>query len=271
MASRGAASERMAAMEAAIGFGRIGVSQGLAALQAATQHRAPALLAMMPVQWHRVLGGGGVVPSFLSEMAPRTALTSSAPAAAAAAAQQSSSLSLEVVLEMVKRTAGSAVDADAPLMEAGVDSLGAVELRNQLQRAVSDGVPLSSTLMFDHPTARQVAHHLQGSQPAAPHAARIEQVGVQGAAVTVAGVSMALPFGVSQIQALRRVSQCGRDLLQTVPFARWDVEQAAHDYGIAPGGRVMVLAELEAMVIEKQLPTLTDCLLYTSPSPRDRG
>ena len=75
MASRGAASERMAVMEAAIGLGRIGVSQGLAALQAATQHRAPALLAMMPVQWHRVLGGGGVVPSFLSEMAPRTALT----------------------------------------------------------------------------------------------------------------------------------------------------------------------------------------------------
>ena len=30
-----------------------------------------------------------------------------------------------VVLEMVQRTAGSAVDADAPLMEAGVDSLGA--------------------------------------------------------------------------------------------------------------------------------------------------
>ena len=49
-------------------------------------------------------------------------------------------------------------------MEAGVDSLGAVELRNQLQRAVGEGVALSSTLMFDHPTARQVALHLHGNR-----------------------------------------------------------------------------------------------------------
>ena len=63
---------------------------------------------------------------------------------------------------MVRAHGGRRVDADAPLMEAGVDSLGAVELRNQLQRAVGDGVSLSSTLMFDHPTARQVAMHLRG-------------------------------------------------------------------------------------------------------------
>ena len=75
-------------------------------------------------------------------------------------------VSLETVLDMVRRTAGGSVNADAPLMEAGVDSLGAVELRNQLQHTIGEAVSLSSTLVFDHPTARGlIATLLQGSHP----------------------------------------------------------------------------------------------------------
>ena len=67
--------------------------------------------------------------------------------------------SLAEVLELAKRTAGAAVDADMPLMEAGIDSLGAVELRNQLQ-ATTGASSLPSTLVFDYPTARQLASFL---------------------------------------------------------------------------------------------------------------
>merc|ERR1711969_288583 len=51
MAARGAASARVAAMEAASGFGRIGLAQGLAALATATQPGGPAVVAMVPAVW----------------------------------------------------------------------------------------------------------------------------------------------------------------------------------------------------------------------------
>ena len=76
------------------------------------------------------------------------------------------SVSLAAVLDMIKLTTGHAVDADAPLMDSGVDSLGAVELRNQLQQAVGNDADLSDTFMFNHPTARFIAIALQ---PVATH------------------------------------------------------------------------------------------------------
>ena len=149
--------------------------------------------------------------------------------------------SFEMVLEMVRRTAGGAVDADAPLMEAGVDSLGAVELRNQLQAAVGEGVALPSTLAFDHPTVRQLAAALAPTRAASVeavpfrHASPSAPPRAVGGGVAVGGVSGLLPAGAASQPLAGRVVACGCDAVCEVPAARWD------------------------------------CLLYTSPSPRDRG
>jgi len=109
------------------------------------------------VVWSRMLGVGGAVPGFLSAFAPIDGICgSSARSSRGMSSPGSEAVTLESVLAMVQRTAGGAVDADSPLMESGVDSLGAVELRNQLQAAAGEGVSLPSTLIFDHPTARQL-------------------------------------------------------------------------------------------------------------------
>lgn len=66
---------------------------------------------------------------------------------------------------LVKRQVGSDVDPHLPLMEAGLDSLGAVELRAALSSAF--GVELPATLTFDHPTIAALSKHLAGiAQPA---------------------------------------------------------------------------------------------------------
>ena len=50
-----------------------------------------------------------------------------------------------------------------PLMEAGLDSLGAVELRNQLA-ATFPSAELSATLTFDHPSIRALATFIASQQ-----------------------------------------------------------------------------------------------------------
>jgi acyl carrier protein len=57
---------------------------------------------------------------------------------------------------------GSTPALEQPLLEAGLDSLGAVELRNSL--AVLFGIDLPATVTFDHPTAATLGTFIAGAR-----------------------------------------------------------------------------------------------------------
>ena len=74
-----------------------------------------------------------------------------------------------VSADLVKAIVGSDVDLDSSLMQAGLDSLGAVELRNAIAAAFS--MPVPATITFDYPTVRLNAQYILAHSSPAVNAA----------------------------------------------------------------------------------------------------
>jgi acyl carrier protein len=87
----------------------------------------------------------------ITKLVPARPAALSHPAPAAASLERVTAQLVHVVGELL----GTAVDPDQPLMEAGLDSIGAVELKN----AVSSnfGIDLPATVSFDYPSVAAMA------------------------------------------------------------------------------------------------------------------
>jgi acyl transferase domain-containing protein/NADPH:quinone reductase-like Zn-dependent oxidoreductase/acyl carrier protein len=207
------------------GFDLIGLAEGLAALQAATLQQGPPVLAVVPARWSVVLGSNGKVPSFLSAFAPLCSHCASAGGAETALVP---GVDLESVLSIVRHTAGGAVNADAPLMEAGVDSLGAIELRNKLQVAAGGAQSLPSLLVFDHPTVRQLATLLgESSPPPVSDTSQCQLVSGGALEVAVDGLRALVPAGTAGSGGIWFLSACALDVIGEVPLLRWCMVELA--------------------------------------------
>jgi len=131
-------------------------------------------------------------------------------------------VSLEEVLDAVQTVLGSGeTDADAPLLEIGIDSLGAVELRNQLQPFSGEQLP--STLVFDHPTARHLHALLAAAagQASEPATSATVPLSPSGGRMRLCGSSSRWPGGAEGAARACRLVEAGVDALGAVPKARW--------------------------------------------------
>ncbi|WP_420834106.1 SDR family NAD(P)-dependent oxidoreductase [Streptomyces yunnanensis] len=138
---------------------------------------------------------------------------------------------IAVVLEY----AADDVDDRRAFKDLGFDSLTSVELRNRLRAAT--GLPLPSSLLFDHPTPQALAEHLTSellhAEGALPHVEEEAAAPVRplrrrervDEAIAIVGMACRYPGDVASPQELWQLVAEGRDAITDFPADRgWDEE-----------------------------------------------
>ena len=168
----------------------------------------------------------GLLTEFLHAAPCRPSLTSASAAASAFANNcRAITVSINMLIDVIDEVAGIKVDQDAPLMESGVDSLAAVELRNKLQTTIGEADTLPSTLLLDYPTARALQHVMQAQaeneEVLSPLQARLG--GSDDRAISIRAVSTMLPKNIDSATGIWALASAGMDTADVVPLERWDV------------------------------------------------
>ncbi|CAK0879996.1 unnamed protein product [Prorocentrum cordatum] len=127
---------------------------------------------------------------------------------------------------------------DAPLMEAGLDSLSSVDFRNQVAKKLP-GLKMPSTLMFDYPNTREIASFAASmlapadaaSAPQAAGAPRASPTAPGGAAVAESTEPVGIwsgayrfPVDGTSLGELWAALDSQHDGVTEIPFDRWDVD-----------------------------------------------
>eukprot|EP00931_Biecheleriopsis_adriatica_P047752 TRINITY_DN27548_c0_g2_i1.p1 TRINITY_DN27548_c0_g2~~TRINITY_DN27548_c0_g2_i1.p1 ORF type:complete len:4734 (-),score=1179.49 TRINITY_DN27548_c0_g2_i1:215-14152(-) len=138
------------------------------------------------------------------------------------------------VLKSIREAAsgmGLEMDDNTPLMEAGIDSLSAVEFRNKVSSEFRS-VKLPSTLMFDYPTLTALADYVSSQlvpdtgavAPTAAVAALSLSTGGGNEPIAVLGGSCHLPGDSWTLANFDYMLSQGVDCSVEMPFNRWDVD-----------------------------------------------
>ncbi|MBW4705798.1 SDR family NAD(P)-dependent oxidoreductase [Micromonospora sp. RL09-050-HVF-A] len=213
-------------------------ADGLALLDAGVANPYPtAVPARLDLAALRALGDDLPLPFHgMVRPARRTAARAATGSAATGWAADLAVLSTEereraataLVLSQVATVLGHAsaerIDAGRAFQELGFDSLTAVELRNGL--AVSTGLRLPATLIFDYPSPRDLARHLL-SEIAGPDdtdAVRQTATTVADEPVAIVGMACRYPGGITSPEDLWRLVAEGTDAVDGFPTDRgWDL------------------------------------------------
>ena len=213
-----------------LGIGMIQPGDGMKMLNHILKRGNMGVMAAVPLEWDKFISSHEQM--IFSDLHSKRRIEE--PRKAIAAARDSEAIDYDLiqikVQESIGEILGTSLSKDAPFMSAGLDSLGAIELRNMLEDSL--GVSLPSTLVFDYPTVESLTQYL------AEHGAtqKIELSSHDFDASLVRGKLESYEMVQEDNFGLLAVSQSSpekilsfsapqHDGVGTIPFERWDIEK----------------------------------------------
>ncbi|UPR02038.1 polyketide synthase [Chloropicon primus] len=226
MASNKVVSKRFESM----GLAAISPDSGLSILSSCLHMKEEGTVcANQAAFWSNVLSSSTKCPSFFKQICPASivdGIPKPHQEKRVVRSQHEVQPIIEQVSQSVQRLLQQDIDINTPLMEAGLDSLGVVELRNTISSSV--GVQLPSTVILDYPSINALTTFICG------------ELGLQEGK-SVQELHEVLPsaeMGVTRCVALNSFSALlpvattmkpGAgigDAITSVPFGRWDLERS---------------------------------------------
>lgn len=136
------------------------------------------------------------------------------------------------VIELVMASLGLTVPPamDQPLHELGIDSIGAVELRNALSSTL--GIKLPATAMFDYPTVgamigyvnSTIAEQFSGRSAGVPSGfGMISKAERRVGTIAIVSGACHMPGGATDMARFWDMLQAGTDCMDEIPLDRWNM------------------------------------------------
>jgi NAD(P)-dependent dehydrogenase (short-subunit alcohol dehydrogenase family) len=188
------------------------------------------MLVAQPIRWKVYLKQFPRLPVFLAKFG-----ADAKSSAAAKTTNEDAGWNLERVTGLVRETAmevigNSNLKDDTPLMEAGMDSLSAVEFRNRIAGILPD-VKLSNTLIFDYPNIGAISGNILEqlgpvgeAAPAAAAAAPAAPLATNDP-LAILGMACRFPAGATSPERFWDRLVAKKNAMQEIPFSRWDVNE----------------------------------------------
>ena len=133
----------------------------------------------------------------------------------------------------------SSVEEKRGFFDLGMDSLMAVELKNQLQEGLGKAVILGPTVVFDHSNIEKMTNHLA-------HELKIESVKEKKVEpifeatqpdepIAIIGMGCRFPGGANNPEAYWKLLAEGKDAISEIPKDRWDADKYYDPDPTVPG------------------------------------